>query len=87
VAGAAVGAETVAEQGHVLPDGIWYLDDVLAENEAAALALIEHRWAIPLRDQIIDAGGSLLADSWVHPLDRVSIGLVAAEDAERELSG
>lgn len=45
--------------------------------------MIEHRWAIGLRDLILDAGGFHLADAWIHPLDLVAIGLVAAEEAEQ----
>ena len=49
------------------------------------MALLEHRWAIPLRDGIRDAGGFQLADAWIHPADLVGIGLVAAEEAELQL--
>lgn len=34
-------------------------------------ALIEHRWAIPLRDAIHKTGGRTLADAWIHPDDPV----------------
>jgi uncharacterized membrane protein len=84
-AGAAAGAEA-GEDGHVLPEDIWYVADVLPENTAAAVALLEHRWAIGLRDAIQEVGGMHLADAWVHPLDLVAIGLAEADEAERELS-
>jgi hypothetical protein len=45
------------------------------------VALIEHRWAIPLRDKILAADGVVLADEWVHPADLVAIGAHAAEAA------
>jgi uncharacterized membrane protein len=77
VIGAAIGPET-----EVLPEGMWYVDDVLPPDTAAAIALIEHRWAIGLRDLIRDAGGFHLADSWIHPLDLVAIGLATAEEVE-----
>jgi hypothetical protein len=35
------------------------------------VALIEHRWAIPLRDAIHKTGGRTLADAWIHPDDPV----------------
>jgi uncharacterized membrane protein len=82
--GAIAGAEATAS-GHVLPEDVWYIEDVLGDAEAAAVALIEHRWAIGLRDLIRDAGGFHLADAWVHPLDLVSIGLIESEEAERQL--
>lgn len=83
-AGAVAGAEATST-GHVLPDDVWYVEDALGDAEAAAVALIEHRWAIGLRDAIRDAGGFHLADAWVHPLDLVSIGLLEREEAEQQL--
>jgi uncharacterized membrane protein len=82
-AGAVAGAE-MADETHPLPDDIWYIEDVLPDDTAAAVALLEHRWAIGLRDAIRDAGGFHLADSWIHPLDLVAIGLLAAEEAEAQ---
>ncbi len=83
--GAAAGAEA-ASSGHVLPDDVWYIEDALGDAEAAAVALIEHRWAIGLREAIRDAGGFHLADAWVHPLDLVSIGLIEAEEADQQIT-
>jgi hypothetical protein len=51
------------------------------QGGSAAVALIEHRWAIPLRDKILDAGGVALADEWIHPADLVAIGAAASGDA------
>jgi uncharacterized membrane protein len=65
------------------------LIDVLAEipnGSAVAIALLEHRWAIPLREAIISAGGAPIIDTWVHPRDLVEIGLLAAEEAEQALA-
>jgi uncharacterized membrane protein len=84
--GAEAGAEAVAETGHILPDDVWYVEDALGDAQAAAVALIEHRWAIPLRDTIRDAGGFHLADAWVHPLDLVAIGLMASDEAEQQIT-
>jgi uncharacterized membrane protein len=68
--------------GHMLSeDDFWYVDDAIPNGSAAAIALIEHRWAIGLRDAIRDAGGFQLAESWVHPADLVAVGLMAAEEA------
>ena len=71
--GAAVGAAHAAADKHILSDEVWYVDDVLPPDSAAAVVLLEHRWAIGLRDTIRDAGGFNLADAWVHPLDLVAI--------------
>lgn len=62
--------------------------DVLAEippNTAVAIALLEHRWAIPMREAIVRAGGFPILDSWVHPRDLVEVGLLAAAEAEQAL--
>ena len=40
---------------------------------SAAIAVLEHRWAIPLRDAIPAAGGTALADEWLHPQDLVAL--------------
>jgi uncharacterized membrane protein len=75
IAGAEVGAAAAAENGSP-PEaqGVWYLADAIPSGTAAAIALIEHRWAIPLRDTIEGAGGHDLVDRWIHPEDLVAIG-------------
>jgi uncharacterized membrane protein len=78
VIGAAAGAE--AAQDSTLGDGldVWYVADAIPSGSIAAIALIEHRWAIPLRDAVARAGGVALADEWVHPEDLVALGATAA---------
>ena len=87
VAGAEAGAEAVAEGNgvHVFSDEeAWDVIEDIPNDSAAALLLIEHHWAVPLRDAIARAGGFRLSDGFISPLDLVEIGLVSAEDA-REL--
>ena len=84
VAGAEAGAENAAEGnlGAVADEEAW---DVLADipnGSAAALVLLEHHWAVPLRDAIARAGGFRINDGFVHPEDLVAIGLLAEEEAE-----
>jgi uncharacterized membrane protein len=80
--GAIAGAMEL-EDGHVFDDhAVWYLGDAIPEGTAAAVALIEHRWAIPLRDKIAKAGGITLADEWVHAADLMAVGLIRAEKVE-----
>jgi uncharacterized membrane protein len=85
--GAEVGAEQAAAEvyaadGHMLSEeDFWYVEDAIPNGSAAAIALIEHRWAIGLRDAIVRAGGVALADEWVHPADLVAAGLAAADEA------
>ena len=84
-AGAAAGAEVAAEQGvHPLAGAEeWDVLEDIPNDSAAALILLEHHWAVPLRDAIARAGGHRIGDGFVSPLDLVQIGLVSAEEAER----
>ena len=80
-AGIAAGAEAMAD-GHLISDEeAWYVADAIPNGTAAAIILLEHLWAIPLRDAIIDAGGIALADEWIHPKDLIAVGVAAAEVA------
>lgn len=72
-AGALAGAEA-AEEGILGEEAVWSIADVIPMGTTAAVALLEHRWAIPLRDAIIRAGGIPLADTWIHPEDLVALG-------------
>ena len=77
-AGAEAGALEGAD-GHVLPDeDLWFAADAIPPGSAAAVLLIEHLWAIPLRDSIVAAGGTALVDEWIHPADLVAVGLEGA---------
>jgi uncharacterized membrane protein len=59
------------------------LTDRIPRGGAAALALIEHVWALPLRDDIVRAGGVPVTSAWVHPRDLIKIGLQSADDVAR----
>jgi len=80
--GAEVGAEAAEDGLQVFTDeDAW---DVLAEipnDSAAALLLIEHHWAVPLRDAVARAGGFRISDGFISPLDLVAVGVAAAEEA------
>jgi uncharacterized membrane protein len=81
--GARLGAEVVAEQGGMFSeDEAWDIAAEIPEGSAAALILIEHRWAIPLRDKIAAAGGFRLASEFISPLDLVAAGVVSQQEAE-----
>jgi uncharacterized membrane protein len=68
------GAAVVEQNGSLLDsEQAWYLADVIPAGTAAGIALIEHRWAIPLRDAVESAGGHDLVDRWIHPDDLVAI--------------
>jgi uncharacterized membrane protein len=60
----------------------WDVLEDIPNDSAAALLLIEHHWAVPLRDAIARAGGFRLSDGFISPLDLVAIGLLEAEEAK-----
>ena len=82
-AGAMAGAEAAADHGIDAFSGEeWDVIEEIPNDSAAALILLEHRWAIPLRDAIASAGGFRIADGFISPLDLVEIGLISAEEAK-----
>ena len=83
-AGAEAGAEAAADGVHVFSDeDAWDLLEEIPNDSAAALLLLEHHWAVPLRDAVVRAGGFRISDGFISPLDLVEIGLVTAEEAEQ----
>ncbi len=84
-AGAALGAAAADAEGRVAVFDDPQAWDVLAEipnDSAAALIMIEHHWAVPLRDAIARAGGFRISDGFVSPFDLIGIGLLTAEEAK-----
>ena len=80
--GAERGAEAVAERGGVFnEETAWDVLEEIPPDTAGLLVLLEHRWAIPLRDAIARAGGFRLASEFISPLDLIGLGLVEAEEA------
>ena len=82
--GAEVGAIAGGEAAvHVFTDEeAWDIIEEIPNNTAAALVLLEHQWAVPLRDAIARAGGFRISEGFISPLDLVEIGLATAEEAE-----
>jgi len=85
--GAELGAMAGAEAGS---DGIsvftsedaWDVIGEIPNDSAAALLLIEHHWAVPLRDAIARAGGFRISDGFISPFDLVAIGMLSAAEAK-----
>ena len=82
-AGAQAGAEAAADGISAFSDeDAW---DVLADipdGSAAALVLLEHHWAVGLRDAVVRAGGYRVSAGFMSPLDLIGLGLLTAEAAE-----
>src|SRR4249919_3740810 len=81
-AGAEAGAQAAAEGVSTFSEeDAWDVIEEIPNGSAAALLLIEHHWAVPLRDAIASAGGFRISDGFISPLDLVEIGLLSAEEA------
>ena len=81
-AGAEAGAEAAADGVSAFSDDdAWDVLEDIPNDSAAALILLEHHWAVPLRDAIARAGGFRLSDGFISPLDLVEIGLVSRQEA------
>jgi uncharacterized membrane protein len=81
--GARAGAEKAADEGiDVFGDEEWDVIEEIPHDSAAALILLEHHWAVPLRDAVVRAGGFRISDGFISPLDLVEIGLATAEEAK-----
>jgi uncharacterized membrane protein len=85
-AGAAAGAKIADEQGiEVFEDEqAWDVLSDIPNDSAAALLLLEHHWAVPLRDAIARAGGFRISDGFISPFDLVAIGLLTHEEAKEQ---
>jgi hypothetical protein len=81
VVGALIGLGATHVQGPPAEEELWSLEEAIPNDSAAAIALVEHRWAIGTREAIRAAGGVSVTDAWVHPADLVAAGLIDAEDA------
>jgi uncharacterized membrane protein len=83
VVGAEAGAEAGADGVSVFTDDeAWDVLEEIPNDSAAALILLEHHWAVPLRDAIARAGGFRISDGFISPLDLVEIGLLSSEEAQ-----
>jgi uncharacterized membrane protein len=81
-AGAVAGAEAAAEGIQAFSEeDAWDVLEDIPNDSAAALLLLEHHWAVPLRDAIARAGGFRISDGFISPLDLVAIGLLSADEA------
>ena len=83
IAGAEAGGEAGADGVEVFSDDdAWDVIEEIPNDSAAALILLEHHWAVPLRDAVMRAGGFRISDGFISPLDLVEIGLLTRAEAE-----
>jgi uncharacterized membrane protein len=81
---AMAGAELGAEEGIEMfsEEDVWDVVEDIPNDTAAALLLVEHHWAVGLRDAVARAGGFRISDGFVSPIDLVAIGAMTREDAD-----
>ena len=84
-ASAGIGADEAAAQAiHVFGDEVeWDVIEEIPNGSAAALILLEHHWAVPLRDALARAGGYRISDGMISPYDLVAVGLASATEAQQ----
>jgi len=88
----AAGLEVGAEAGmFASADGEFILDrddidriaDLIPRGTAAAFILLEHLWAIGLKEAVISENGAVIAHGWITPAALIEMGKEAAAEAER----
>ena len=85
MAGAEAGAEIADEGGFGIVEAIGedFIEN-LPDGAAALLLIIEHTWAVPLREAVVDAGGILMGNQWIGAQDLVALGVALGIEAELE---
>ena len=63
------GADAEADVAEIDSASSWSLADAIPIGSTAAVALIEHLWAVPLSAAIQQAGGTLLEETWLAQPD------------------
>jgi len=85
--GALAGAEAAADGVSPFPeDDAWDVLEDIPNGSAAAVVMLEHHWAVGLRDAVVRAGGFRISDGFISPLDLIGLGLLTAEEAAHQLA-
>jgi hypothetical protein len=67
-------ADSVDDVAPVPPaEGTWHLGQVVPSGSRAVVALLEHHWALGLRDSMQDARGTIRYESWLDDDDRATL--------------
>ena len=85
LAGAEAGVEIVEDGGLGIVEAIGeqFIEE-LPDGAAGLLLIVEHAWAVPLRDAVVDAGGILLGNQWIGAQDLVALGTALGMAGELE---
>jgi hypothetical protein len=76
-------APATADAMQVVSDEAWDVLEEIPSDSAATLLLIDHDWAVPVRDAILTAGGFRISDGFISPVDLLEIGLLAREETDQ----
>ena len=83
VEGSIAGAMAAAERSYGMTlDDIQSVADELPPGGAAAILLIEHRWATEFRDAVAEAGGEMMAQGFLTPKTLLLVGAELEAQAE-----
>jgi uncharacterized membrane protein len=63
-------------------DDIDQIADLIPRGSAAALILLEHLWAIGLKEAVGNANGTVIAHGWITPATLIAKGQEFAEEEE-----
>lgn len=55
------------EKGLIDDKDVQEIGELLDDNSAAGLLVVEHLWARPLKQAIVDANGTLVGEGRIHP--------------------
>lgn len=78
-AGAELGAESFANHNFGLSaSDIQAIADDVPKGSTAVIVLIEHMWALPLKEAVEQAGGAVLAQGMVRPETLMALGAYRA---------
>ena len=85
LAGAEAGVEIVEDGGLGIVEAIGeqFIEE-LPDGAAGLLLIVEHVWAVPLRDAVVDAGGILLGNQWIGAQDLLALGTALGMAGELE---
>ena len=62
-------------------EGTWHLGEVVPPGSRAVVAVVEHQWALGLRDSMRAAGGSIRYETWLDNDDRATLETLLAAGA------
>jgi uncharacterized membrane protein len=85
-AGATLGALAVSEHDYGLSaEEIKGIADEMPNNSSALIVILEHLWAKRVKQELVSAGGNLLAHGFIDPRALVAVGAYLREfDEELE---